>query len=272
MNNGYDTVWKAIPVTFYNGNPNTGTANLLQTVFVTPSNVAGNCAQFVHTIQTPLSDELFAIVNDRGLSTTPGPDFALNETNQQNNLAEATGFKRFTISVDPADTTIERATPVQVFTSAVGGTLQSVKWTPNPFLSCTNCPNPIITPFYTDRYTVIGQNENQCTDTAVVTVRTITIGDFYIPSAFTPNSDRLNDIFYVMGSERVIILKDFIIYTRWGDKVFEAHDIPPNDPAFGWNGMDKGMKAQPGAYVYMVTAKMADDKMESRKGTVVLIR
>ena len=272
MNNGYDTVWNGIPVTFYDGDPSTATANILQTVFLTPAKIPGNCAAYVHNITTPSINALFARVNDKGLGSTPGADIIYDETNSVNNIAEAFGFKRFSVMADPSDTTIERSTPIQIVTTAEGGNLQAARWDPNPFLSCTNCLNPIIIPAHTDHYIVTGKNENQCTDTAMITIRTVTIGDLYIPTAFTPNNDRLNEVFYVMGSERVITLKDFIIYTRWGDKVFEAHNIPANDPMFGWNGTDKGVKSQPGVYVYQVNAQMADGKYEFRKGTVTLIR
>ena len=213
-----------------------------------------------------------AVVNDRGLISTPGADTVYEETNSQNNTEIANGFRRFSIAIQPSDTTIERASSIQLFTTVEGGLLSSVNWTASRFLSCTDCANPVVTPTYTERYMVTGKNEFNCTDTGLATIRTITIGDLYIPTAFTPDGDNLNDIFYVMGSERVSILKDFIIYTRWGDKVFESHNIAPNDPVFGWKGLIKGTKAQAGAYVYQVLATMVDGKTELRKGTVVLIR
>ncbi len=272
MNNGYDTVWNNIPVTFYDDDPSTGNANILQTVFITPSRIPGNCASYSHTITTPPANLLFARVNDKGLSSSPGADFEYAETNQLNNMAEAIGFKRFKIMVTPDDTTIIRSSSLKVITIAEGGILQQVNWTPHPFLSCSDCPDPVITPDYTNTYMVTGRNENQCIDTAAAIVRTITIGDIHIPTAFTPNGDRLNDVFYIMANERIVSIKDFIIYSRWGDKVFEAHNIPANDPAFGWDGILKGQKAQAGTFVYMINVIKDDGSTESKKGTVILIR
>lgn len=272
MNNRYDTLWRGIPVSFYEGIPGQSGAKLLQSVFVTPSAQPGNCGNFQHTITTPSTNQLFAVVNDRGIISTPGADTVYEETNSQNNTEIATAFRRFSISIQPSDTTIERASSIPLFTLVEGGLLSAVNWTASRFLSCTDCANPVVTPTYTERYMVTGKNEFNCTDTGLATIRTITIGDLYIPSAFTPGGDILNEIFYVMGSERVSILKDFIIYTRYGDKVFEAHNIPPNDPVFGWKGLIKGTKAQAGVYVYQVAATMVDGKTEMRKGTVTLIR
>ncbi len=271
MNNGYDTLWKGIPVSFYEGTPGQNNAKLLQTIFVTPASQPGNCGNFQHMLSTPASNQLFAVVNDRGITSTPGPDEMFEETNNQNNTVAASGFRRFSIGVNPSDTTIERSSFVQLFTTVEGGNLFSAQWNASRFLSCTDCSNPVVNPTYTERYIVTGKNEFNCTDTGLVTIRTITVGDIHIPSGFTPNDDNLNDIFYVMGSERISVLKDFIIYTRWGDKVFEAHNIPPNDPVYGWKGLVHGQKGQAGAYVYQVSALMTDGKTEWRKGTVILI-
>ena len=272
MNNGYDTVWKNIPVTFYEDNPAQGNAKILQTVFITPTISVGNCGTYVHNIFTPSINKLYGIVNDKGNAATPGADAAFAENNTANNLIQATAFKRFAVSIVPNDTTIARAGSLYLFSVAEGGTLQSAQWQPSPFLACTNCQNPLVRPIYTDRHMITGRNENQCIDTAMNVVRTITNGDIYIPTAFTPDVDRLNDIFYIMGSARVKMLKDFMVYNRYGEKVFEAHNVPPNDPIYGWKGLIKDKEAIGGAYVYQVQAEFIDGKTESYKGTIVLIR
>ena len=272
MNNGYDTVWQGIPVSFYEGDPATASSRHLQTVFFTPTFSAGNCSNFTHTITTPNSNSLFGVVNDRGLNNTPGPDIAFGETNTQNNIAEATSYKRFILFFEPADTTIERSSSITLFPIAEGGSISNIRWSASPVLSCINCTNPVLTPLFTNRYLATATNQNQCTDTAWITVRTVTIGDVYIPSGFTPNNDGLNDIFYIMGSERIERIENFIIYSRYGDQIFEAHAFTPNDPAYGWRGFIKNEKAPAGAYVYQVLIRFVDGKKEYKKGTITLIR
>ncbi len=49
------------------------------------------------------------------------------------------------------------------------------------------------------------------------------------------------------------MVKEFAVFDRWGQKVFEAGNIPPNDPRHGWDGTYKGVEAAPGAYVYRVS-------------------
>lgn len=272
MNNGYDSVWKNIPVAFYEGDPGPGNARVLSPVFYTRTAVPSGCADYSQDMSSPLANSLFARVNDKGNASSPGADIAFSETDESNNIAEAKGFRLFAVHIHPPDTTIEREGQVTLFTSAEGGNFQSVQWKANPFLSCTNCFSPVVKPTYTNRYIVTAYNEHQCSDTAMATVRTVTLSDFNIPNAFTPNQDGLNDIFYVIGSKRITILKDFLVYNRFGEIVFEAHNIPANDPQFGWTGMVHGKMAEAGAFVYRVAALMEDGKTENLKGTIVLIR
>jgi gliding motility-associated-like protein len=259
-------------VSFYEGNPAVHGARLLQTVFVTPLLAAGTCISYVHTITTPGPNFLYAVVNDSGKVGTTGPAPIFPETDITNNIAHAADFMRFNVRVVPNDTTIERTTSATLFAVADGGTLRLPVWQSNPFLSCTNCFNPIVTPTYTHRYMVTGQNENQCTDTGWVTVRTVTSGEVYIPSGFTPNQDGLNDVLYVMANGNIKILKDFYVYSRYGEKIFEVHNVAPNDPLYGWKGFIKGKPAPSGAYVYQVLAEFTDGKTKYYKGAVTLIR
>ncbi len=272
MNNGYDTVWKGIPVSFYEGNPALRGSKLLQTTFITSSMQKGNCYTFEHHITTPGINSLFGVVNDMGIAATQEADYFLPETNTGNNITEAARFKRFNVHITPRDTTIERSTSIPLLAVAEGGQIETVRWTMNTSLSCTDCIRSVVTPTYTDQYFLIAQNEYQCTDTASAIVRTISNNDFYIPTAFTPNGDRLNDIFYIIGGKRVKQLKDFVIFSRWGERIFEVHNVPPNDPQFGWNGLMRGAKAEAGTYVYQVVGQMEDGKTELRKGTINLIR
>tara|TARA_R110000796_G_scaffold224149_1_gene340455 strand:+ start:717 stop:1247 length:531 start_codon:yes stop_codon:yes gene_type:complete len=64
---------------------------------------------------------------------------------------------------------------------------------------------------------------------------------FFIPNSFTPNGDDYNEIFYVHGADEGEI-KSFIIYNRWGEKVYETDN---NEP---WDGIN----CQIGVYSYSV--------------------
>jgi gliding motility-associated-like protein len=88
--------------------------------------------------------------------------------------------------------------------------------------------------------------------------------NYYIPNAFTPNGDGVNDYFFLYGQSGVTV-HSFKVFDRWGEKVY--------DGLFPWDGTYKGQLCQPGVYVYIFSiglfGHLEDDH---RKGSVTLIR
>lgn len=91
------------------------------------------------------------------------------------------------------------------------------------------------------------------------------IPNIFIPNVFSPNGDLNNDMLYVRGNN--IKELTFIIYNRWGEKVFESKDI--ND---GWDGTHKGETLNPAVFVYYVEGTFIDGEPFSKKGNVTLVK
>ena len=149
--------------------------------------------------------------------------------------------------------------------NATGG-IQYV-WNAAPGLSSTNIANPVASPSANTQYIVTGTDNNGCRNKDSVTVLVKSSGNAYgIPNSFTPNGDGINDCFGIKrwgtGTTNVYL----IIYNRYGQKVFESHDV--NDC---WDGNFKGRPADPGTYAYYVRAKTACGELV-KKGNVLLIR
>lgn len=87
----------------------------------------------------------------------------------------------------------------------------------------------------------------------------------YIPSAFTPNGDGLNDVFKIpeLNGQRLIALS---IYNRYGQNIYSSRNNS------GWNGTLNGIKQPSGTYVYMANYFDLEGISHSLKGTIVLIR
>jgi gliding motility-associated-like protein len=64
----------------------------------------------------------------------------------------------------------------------------------------------------------------------------------------------------------------FRVYNRWGETVFEADDIQPNNEQSGWDGIYKGEALKPDVYVYFVKAVCYTGEIIEIKGDVSLIR
>ncbi len=91
----------------------------------------------------------------------------------------------------------------------------------------------------------------------------------FIPSAFTPNRDGLNDVFVATPQCKYIGLKSFElrIYNRWGQVVFRTNDIHQ-----GWNGMYKNQDVPEGVYLYVVKYALLQNEPVEQRGTITLIR
>jgi len=94
---------------------------------------------------------------------------------------------------------------------------------------------------------------------------------FYVPNAFTPNGDGINDVFRVYGSG--FISFNLKVFDRWGEKVFET-----SDPNIGWDGTFRGELLPPDVFVYYVDVEFINNltpkqfTREYLKGSVTLIR
>jgi len=107
----------------------------------------------------------------------------------------------------------------------------------------------------------------QVSDTLQANATTLNpFGDgIYVPNAFTPNGDGINDVFLVYGT--AIASVKLIIYNQWGGQIFISTDMGK-----GWDGTNKGTKAPGGLYTYTLEAIMQDGKRVTKGGSFNLIR
>jgi gliding motility-associated-like protein len=92
----------------------------------------------------------------------------------------------------------------------------------------------------------------------------------FIPNAFSPDGDGLNDIFMIRG--RGITVKSFRIFNRWGEMVFEKQNFFPDDPKFGWDGKVKGVPATPDVFVYTAEIFCDNGIPYTYKGNVTILK
>jgi gliding motility-associated-like protein len=120
-----------------------------------------------------------------------------------------------------------------------------------------NGPSPTI-----DSAQVSVQYTSTQTVTAVYKIPSI----LYIPTAFSPNGDGINDELMVMGKGFKSVTFD--IYERWGQRVFGTTDYH-----IGWDGtFQGGQKCSPGVYAYRVHVDFLDGTSQTKTGNVTLVR
>ncbi len=268
MGNNYDTVFAALPVSFYDGTPSSPASHLLLPVFYTKQATANNCDTFFCSVASPATHTLYASVNDKGRAGSPLK--AYDETDYANNTDVANTVP-FVASIAPADTSVPYGTTLPLVIKATGK-VSTELWQPAQYLTCTQCMATMVTPPYTVNYTAIVRNQYFCVDTAYTIIRTYRGTDINVPSAFTPNGDGFNDVFYVLAGKGAAIIKNFAVFNRWGNIVFQKSNVIPNTPANGWDGNIKGIRAEAGTYVYQLTMQFENGLEKTYKGTVVLVK
>lgn len=114
--------------------------------------------------------------------------------------------------------------------------------------------------------TLIASNaQTSCSDTLEYRYVVIDSILLFIPNAFTPNGDGVNDVFKVV--DRNFQTFDIWIYNRWGQLVYYS-----NDPKFVWDGRLNGENLQPGNYPYLIRGLGKNAKPLQYEGEIRLLR
>lgn len=105
-----------------------------------------------------------------------------------------------------------------------------------------------------------------CEQTVVKSFVTYPETEPFVPNAFSPNSDRINELFMPLG---VVYAKSYSmeIYNRWGELLYTTNDISQ-----GWDGTYKGTGAPQGVYVYKIRYLTLQGQFVNLSGSVTLMR
>jgi gliding motility-associated-like protein len=169
------------------------------------------------------------------------------------------------------DTIVFLNNPVNLAISQTCGT--SFRWTP-----ATNLTNPAISNPTFDAaragnfvYAIqIGDPVSACvaTDSIRITVidpNSLDCGAIFLPKAFTPNQDGLNDTYGISNPYALQKLIRFEIFDRWGSRVFSTED-----PFEQWDGSFLGKTLDPGVMVYKVEFECNGDRKLATGSFVIM--
>ena len=149
-----------------------------------------------------------------------------------------------------------------------GGTLQ-YNWIPSSVLNNDSIKNPTSIITATTLFSVVVKDKNGCVNTDSVKVNLInecTNDYIYVPSAFSPNNDGVNDCFSIISPPKLTDYR-MIIFDRWNEKIFET-----NNTTDCWNGRYKGAEAESDSYIYVITFTCYNGKPLTKQGTVTLLK
>nr|MBP7389823.1 gliding motility-associated C-terminal domain-containing protein [Chitinophagales bacterium] len=123
----------------------------------------------------------------------------------------------------------------------------------------------------TTTITVTVMNADSCYATDTLTIFVNNELSKFIPTAFTPNADGLNDTweFDILGASTL----EVSIFNRWGERFY----YNPNQPngitgSNGWDGTKNGKEVPNDTYVYKINVTYFDGVVRSVEGTVTVMR
>jgi gliding motility-associated-like protein len=142
----------------------------------------------------------------------------------------------------------------------------SADWSPPINLDDPSGLNPIYKGNTEQLYTITIRTSTGCVTVDTQLVKTVSHADIYVPTAFTPNGDGLNDILRptLMGIKE---LHYFRVYDRWGQLLFET-----KTNFAGWDGTYNGTRLPTQVVVWIAEGIGVDGNVYSRKGTSTLMR
>lgn len=170
------------------------------------------------------------------------------------------------------DQLLAAGTQFQLSPQVQNGPIIQWQWSPAANLNCTTCPAPVATIRNDITYIARATNVFGCSAQDSINIKVFCQNaQVFIPNAFTPDNDGINDILMVRGTG-IAMVKSFRIFNRWGELVFERSNFAPNDPSYGWDGKVKGRESEPAVFVYTAEVICDNGTPFTYKGNVSLLK
>lgn len=137
---------------------------------------------------------------------------------------------------------------------------------PSYNISCHDCSSLQAFPFESTTYSVTATDLiTGCRGTSTFTINVDEKYILFVPNAFTPNGDGVND--HVKAYAKALKYFYFRIFNRWGELVFYTDDIHAS-----WDGTYKGKPAEAGVYVYQAKLGYLNGVTREVQGSITLIK
>lgn len=150
--------------------------------------------------------------------------------------------------------------------TATGGT--NYIWTPSSFIDCLDplCSKVKLKSTEVTRFTV--STAGPCVVPSNVNLSFAQVqAEIYLPNAFSPNGDIINDLFIPVFNCDQVNYYNLQIFDRWGNLIFET-----NDKSKGWNGKYQDVNMNPGVYPYVIKYELHNAERKVKSGDITLVR
>ena len=146
-----------------------------------------------------------------------------------------------------------------------------ISWQPSAGVFCDTCLDATLAPYESTLYRIEVQNADGCTASDELYIEVQQGKLIYIPNAFSPNGDGINDHFEIFPSPAVKRIRTFTVFDRWGNQLFSASSDSAS--SLSWDGRSaNGQPLPEGIYTWLVEAELLNGQTLLKKGELVLIR
>lgn len=161
---------------------------------------------------------------------------------------------------------------LQAETSIPDAALGYFSWTVPDTLTNKSARRLTLQPLGSTEYRAVIRDTNGCEAKSTVRVFVEATQRLFIPNAFSPDGDGINDVFMLFAGPEVVRIRYLRLFDRWGEQLFVRSDFLPNDAAYGWDGTFQGVALNPAVFVYVAEVEYLDGRKEIVKGDVLLVR
>ena len=170
------------------------------------------------------------------------------------------------------DSSLVAGSIIKLKATALQNNITRWRWSGGTDLSCITCEDPTAKIINDQSIICTATNSYGCISSDTIRFKTFCPNtEVFIPNAFTPDGDGVNDQFYVQ-SRGISNVKSMRIYSRWGELVFEKYNAMPNDKSSGWDGKVRGILANPDVYVYICEVVCEKGAIQLLKGNIAIIK
>ncbi|WP_170110469.1 T9SS type B sorting domain-containing protein [Flavilitoribacter nigricans] len=150
--------------------------------------------------------------------------------------------------------------------------IDSLYWVPSDSLQPTNTLPTRARPSETTTYTLRAFDSRGCWVEDEIKITVIREDDIYVPNAFSPNSDGINDRVYPFTNPNIKIINEFRIFDRWGNQMHYQQEFHGNQEKFGWDGIFNNQPMDPAVFIFVLHFTYLDGQPGMLKGDITLVR
>lgn len=196
-----------------------------------------------------VNDRVLAETSSKIMISAPGK-YRLDVLNEKNGCSASDSIQIREESVRmrvPAEILLKRGESVVLSPQVISSSLPvSYEWSPSLGLSNATDSFPVASPDQTTEYVLLTKTPGGCQ--AEGTIRITVIDRLYLPDAFSPNEDGINDVLVIQNGKELI--ETVQIYNRWGQIIFSEKGYTRP-----WDGHYNQALVETGIYPYVITTR-----------------